>query len=229
MLKLYIANKNYSSWSLRPWILMKELGIAFEERLIPFNLADGAPAFSTFSPSGRVPCLIDGDLTIWDSLAIAEYLAEHYPGVWPADRPARAWARCAAAEMHSGFQNVRNLCAMNCGLRVKLFDWPSELLEEWKRVDALWCEGLRRFGGPFLGGASFSAADAFYAPVAFRAQSYTPALSTDAEAYAERLLALNYMREWYASALAEKWRDAAHEAEVKAVGTCVEDLRTGGG
>ena len=228
MLRLYIANKNYSSWSLRPWILMKELGIAFEEKLVPFNLADGAPAFSTFSPSGRVPCLIDGDLTIWDSLAISEHLAEQYPAVWPADRPARAWARCAAAEMHSGFHNIRNLCAMNCGLRVKLFEWPRDLVDEWTRVDALWCEGLRRFGGPFLGGASFGAVDAFFAPVAFRVQSYTPALSPDAQTYVERLLALKFMREWYASALAEKWRDAAHEAEVKAAGLCIEDFRTGG-
>ncbi|OGA49977.1 MAG: glutathione S-transferase [Betaproteobacteria bacterium RIFCSPLOWO2_12_FULL_63_13] len=229
MRRLYIANKNYSSWSLRPWILMKELGIAFEERLVPFGSADGAPAFSTFSPTGRVPCLIDEDLTVWDSMAITEYLAEERPRVWPAGKPGRAWARCAAAEMHSGFQIIRNACPMNCGLRVKLFNWPGELLAEWKRVDALWCEGLRRFGGPFLGGAAFSAVDAYFAPVAFRVQSYTPALSAGAQAYAERLLALKYMREWYASALTEKWRDAAHEAEIRAVGAWLQDLRTGGG
>lgn len=184
MLKLYIANRNYSSWSLRPWVLMKQLGIAFEEQLVPFNGADGAPDFRTFSPTGCVPCLVDNQQTIWDSLAITEYLAETHPHVWPASRPARAWARSAAAEMHSGFTTVRSICGMNCGLRVKLHEWPAALIDAWRRIDELWCEGLQRFGGPFLGGAAFGAADAFYAPVAFRVQTYAPSLSVGAAQYA---------------------------------------------
>src|ERR1700748_212059 len=119
MYTLHIANKNYSSWSLRSWVLMRELGIAFNERLTVFDGAGNA-AFRSFSPTGKVPCLTDGDITVWDSLAIAEYLAERHPGVWPSAPAARAWARSAAAEMHSGFGELRNRCSMTCGLRVKL-------------------------------------------------------------------------------------------------------------
>lgn len=225
MFRLFISNKNYSSWSLRPWILMKELAIPFEECLVPFGSGGGGPAFKSFSPTGRVPCLVDAELTVWDSLAITEYLAETNPGVWPSEPSARAWARCAAAEMHSGFQNIRDVCTMNCGLRVKVSHWSNPLLQEWKRVDELWCAGLSRHGGPFLAGASFSAADAFFAPVAFRVQSYAPKLTSDASAYASRLLALTHMREWYTSALAEQWRDEAHEAEARAAGSWLQDLR----
>lgn len=204
---------------------MKELSIPFEERLVPFGNIAGEPAFKSFSPTGRVPCLVDAERTVWDSLAITEYLAESNPGVWPADRGARAWARCVAAEMHSGFQTIRNICTMNCGLRVELSHWSSSLLQEWKRVDELWCEGLALHGGPFLAGSNFSAADAFFAPVAVRVQTYAPKLSSEAQAYASRLLALPHMREWYASALAEPWRDEAHEAEARAVGSWLQDLR----
>jgi glutathione S-transferase len=225
MLQLFIANKNYSSWSLRPWVLLKELGIPFEERLVPFGAADGAPSFFEFSPTGRVPCLVDGGLTVWDSLAITEYLAELNPQVWPQDREARAWARCVSAEMHSGFSTVRNICTMNCGIRVKLHAWSPALLAEWRRLDALWCEGLQRFGGPFLAGAQFTAADAFFAPVAFRAQTYSPPLSSQAAAYLMRLRQLPAMVSWYESALQETWRDAEHEQEARAVGECLEDLR----
>ena len=221
-MQLYIANKNYSSWSLRPWVLMQQLGIAFEERLVPFG---GAVEFTDFSPTGRVPCLVDEGVVVWDSLAITEYLAERHAGVWPADRIARAWARCAAAEMHSGFSQIRNLCSMNCGLRVRLRDPSPALAAEWRRVDQLWSEGLDRFGGPFLAGAAFSAADAFFAPVAFRAQTYGPALSDKAQDYVQRLLALPPMLAWYASALTERWRDEPHEAEVRAVGDVTSDLR----
>ena len=222
-MQLYIANKNYSSWSLRPWVLMQQLGIAFEERLVPFG---GTVAFTEFSPSGRVPCLVDEGTVVWDSLAITEYLAERHPAVWPADRIARAWARCAAAEMHSGFAHIRNACSMNCALRVRLRDPSPALLAEWRRVDQLWNEGLDRFGGPFLAGAAFSAVDAFFAPVAFRAQTYAPALSEKAAAYVQRLLALAPMQAWYASALAEPWRDEPHEAEVRDAGDVTADLRT---
>eukprot|EP01038_Epipyxis_sp_PR26KG_P001742 gene1742-2467_t len=114
---LYIANKNYSSWSLRPWVLLKQLGIPFTERLVPFG---GDVPYTAFSPTGKVPCLVDGEVTVWESLAIVEYLAERHPDVWPTDPTARAWARSACAEMHAGFSTLRNLCSMNCGLRVRL-------------------------------------------------------------------------------------------------------------
>jgi glutathione S-transferase len=225
MLRLFIGNKNYSSWSLRPWILMKELSIPFEETLVPFGKVAGQPAFTSFSPTGRVPCLIDGERTIWDSLAITEYLAEVHSNVWPSERGVRSWARSASAEMHSGFSNIRNICTMNCGLRVQVSDWTDALRTEWKRVDDLWCEGLTRYGGPFLAGANFSAVDAFFAPVAFRAQSYSPTLTPAASAYVARQIERPYMREWYTAALAETWRDEAHEAEARAAGVWLQDLR----
>ena len=226
MLRLYIGNKNYSSWSLRPWILMKTLGVSFEECLVPFGSSSVGAGFKLFSPSGRVPCLIDDERTVWDTLAITEYLAEVNPGVWPDDRDARAWARCVAAEMHSGFHKIREVCTMNCGLRVEVAHWSESLLSEWQRIDDLWCHGLLRYGGPFLAGASFTAVDAFFAPVAFRVQTYTPQLSPNAVAYANRLLALPQMGEWYTAALAERWRDEPHEAEARAAGTWLQDLRT---
>lgn len=227
MRRLFIGNKNYSSWSLRPWVLMKALSIPFEECLVPFGTMGGRSAFRSFSPTGRVPCLVDAERTVWDSLAITEYLAESHPGVWPSDPGARAWARCVAAEMHSGFHHIRDVCTMNCGLRVQVSHWSDALLQEWRRIDELWCAGLSQHGGPFLTGASFSAADAFFAPLAFRVQSYAPPLSPNAMDYAARLLALDPMREWYTAALAEPWRDEAHEAEARAAGPWLQDLRAG--
>jgi glutathione S-transferase len=221
MLRLFIANKNYSSWSLRPWLLMRELAIAFEEKLVPF----GTGAFREFSPTGRVPCLVDGEAVIWDSLAITEYLAERTPRVWPADSRTRAWARSAAAEMHSGFQAFRQCCPMTCGIRVRVDAWPPAAVQDAARIDELWCQGLARFGGPFLAGPSFTAADAFFAPVAFRVQTYEPPLSAVSRQYADRLLALPAMREWYDSALKETWRDEAHEAGARSAGTWLRDDR----
>ena len=225
MLRLFIGNKNYSSWSLRPWILLRQLGMPFEERLVPFGAASGVSSFSEFSPTGRVPCLVDGSLTVWDSLAITEYLAELNPAVWPKEKEIRAWARCVSAEMHSGFPTVRNTCTMNCGLRIRLHDWSSAVRTEWRRLDDLWCEGLHRFGGPFLAGPHFTAADAFFAPVAFRSQTYSPPLSSTSEAYLARLRGLSPMVEWYESALKETWRDPEHEQEAGAAGEWIEDLR----
>ena len=120
MYTLYIGNKNYSSWSLRPWVLMRALSIPFEERLVPFEEGSNWNRFRAFSPNGRVPCLHDGTKVIWDSLAITEYLAERHAGVWPGDVDVRAWARSVAGEMHSGFAELRNRCTMNCGLRIRL-------------------------------------------------------------------------------------------------------------
>jgi glutathione S-transferase len=227
MLRLYIANKNYSSWSLRPWVLMRARGVPFEEKVVPFGLPGPEGAFRTFSPSGRVPCLIDGDTTVWDSLAITEYLAERFAGVWPMDATSRAWARCAAAEMHSGFAALRERCSMSCGVRVRLHDHPPELARDLARLDELWRDGLDRFGGPFLAGAAFTATDAFFCPVAFRVQTYGLSLSPAAMQYADHLLALPAMQEWYAAAVAEPWRDHEHEADAWKFGTVTADLRAG--
>ena len=225
MYRLHIANKNYSSWSLRPWLLMTELDIPFEEALHQFPADPAARDFFAFSPTGNVPCLHDGSEVIHDSLAITEYLAEHHAGVWPADAAARAWARCACAEIHAGFTGLRSHCSMNCGIRVRLPGIAADLQRDLDRLEALWAEGQRRFGGPFLAGPRFSAVDAFYAPVAFRIQTYTPPLSAPAMAYAQRLLDLPGMRSWYAAGLAETWRDAGHEADIARCGELLGDLR----
>lgn len=224
MYTLHIGNKNYSSWSLRPWVLMRALGIPFEERLHVFG-----PGFKVkekgFSPSGRVPALHDGKRVVWDSLAIAEYLAERHPAVWPKDDEARAWARSAAAEMHSGFTNLRTTCPMNCGVRVSLHDKPAALKAELERLSGMWADGIARFGGPFLAGAAFTAVDAFYCPVAFRVQTYGLELPAVPAAYAKHLLAQPAMKEWYEAGLAENFRDAPHDAELAAMGRITQDLR----
>ena len=225
MYELFIANKNYSSWSLRPWVLMRELGVDFVERLVPFGEGDSTHDFRSFSPSGKVPCLRDGDVTVWDSLAIVEYLAERHPGVWPSDAATRAWARCAAAEMHSGFAVLRDRCSMSVGQRVRLHEVSAALARDVARIDALWTEGLRRFGGPFLAGPTFTAVDAFFAPVAYRIQTYSLELGRPAVDYAARLLALPSMQDWTAAALRETWRDRAHEEDVARHGQVIEDLR----
>jgi len=172
-----------------------------------------------------VPCLHDGDTVVWDSLAIAEYLAERHPPVWPGDAKARAWARCAAAEMHSGFTALRQQCSMHCGFRIRLNEISASLQSDLARLEELWREGLQRFGGPFLAGAQFTAVDAFFAPVAFRVQTYALPLGAAAAAYVERLLALEPMRQWQAAALLEPWRDAAHDEEARAAGTLLADHR----
>ncbi|MFI4894983.1 MAG: glutathione S-transferase N-terminal domain-containing protein [Steroidobacterales bacterium] len=225
MYKLYIANKNYSSWSLRPWVLMSELRIAFEEHLLAFGHASSWQSFRKISPSGKVPCLVDGQLSVWDSLAIAEYLAERHAGIWPANASARAWARCAAAEMHAGFTELRTRCSMTCGVRIRLKEIPRALEREIARMSELWNDGLRRFGGPFLAGESFTAADAFFAPVAFRAQTYNLALDAVAAGYVARILDLRSMRRWYMQALEEKLRDEPHEADMLQAGSVLQDLR----
>lgn len=225
MYRLHIANKNYSSWSLRPWVLMSLLDIPFEECLTPFEPESNGSVFRAFSPSGLVPCLEDGERTVWESLAIVEYLAERHAGVWPADDDARAWARCASSEMHAGFAALRSLCPMNCGVRVKLHAMPDALARNLARLDELWQQGLERFGGPFLAGGSFTAVDAFFAPVAFRIQTFGLELGAPSLEYVQRLLALPAMQQWYQAALNEPWREEGHEAEVEESGTVVEDLR----
>jgi glutathione S-transferase len=222
MYTLHIGNKNYSSWSLRPWVLLSALGIPFQERLHVFG-----PGFTgkAVSPTGRVPCLHDAGRVVWDSLAIAEYLADRHAGVWPTDANARAWARCAAAEMHSGFQSLRDVCSMSVGVRVKLHSQPDALKKDIARIAEIFHEGLSRFGGPFLAGETFGAVDAFFCPVAFRVQSYGLELPKPAADYVQRLLQLPWMKRWYEAGLAEPYRDAPHDEEVARSGRITQDLR----
>ena len=225
MYTLLIANKNYSSWSLRPWVLMQALGLTFVERLLPFGQAVDGQTIASLSPSGRVPVLEHQGLKVWDSLAITEYLAEHHPQVWPSEPAARAYARCAAAEMHSGFAALRNVCSMNCGVRVRLHQVSAALQADLTRLEQLWQQGLSEFGGPWLAGSSFTAVDAFFAPVAFRAQSFGLSFGSASSAYLQRFLALPAMQQWYAEGLAEPWRDAGHEQDLAAAGEITADLR----
>ncbi len=225
MYELYIANKNYSSWSLRAWVLLRELNLPFEERLLRFGDTAAWDRFRAMARAGKVPCLVDGPLVIWDSLAIAEYLAERHAGVWPQANAARAWARSAAAEMHSGFQELRSACSMSCGVRIRLAHRSAALDGELARLSALWTEGIERFGGPFLAGAAFTAVDAFFTPVAFRVQTYGLALAATPTAYVQTLLGLPAMRAWYADALREPFRDLPHEADIAAAGSLLDDLR----
>src|SRR5215470_6146393 len=205
MYTLYIGNKNYSSWSVRPWVLMKTVGIPFREERLSLYQPQSRERLLAVSPSGKVPSLHDGAKVVWDSLAITEYLAERHPGIWPADAAARAWARCASAEMHSGFARLRDEFGMN--LRVAVQKQPSpEVASEIARIVSLWSEGRSRFGrsGDFLCG-SFTAVDAFWCPVAFRFRSYGVEPDGAAGDYLRALLALPAMREWS--------EDAANETE----------------
>jgi glutathione S-transferase len=225
MYTLCIANKNYSSWSLRPWMVLRELQIPFTERIVPFHSQAEWEALRQVSPNGKVPCLLDGATTVWESLAIVEYLAERHAQVWPAQAVARAWARSAAAEMHAGFGELRTRCSMSCGVRVQLHAVTAALTADLSRLAALWNDGFGRFGGPFLAGAAFSAVDAFFAPVAFRIQTYGLKLDAASEAYVTRMLARESLRSWYDAALRETWREASHEAQVAQYGTVTQDLR----
>lgn len=225
MYKLFIANKNYSSWSLRPWVLMKELQLPFEEQLHKFEPGGAWENFRAFSPTGKVPTLHDGDIVVWDSLAITEYLHERHGNVWPSDQRARAWARSASAEMHSAFQALRQQCSFNLGLRVKLNAIDLALQKDITRIDELWSQGLQQFGGPFLGGKKFSAVDAFFAPIHFRIQTYGLALSQPARDYSEMVLSLTSMSEWYAQGLKETFRDPEHDEVVLKYGTILKDFR----
>jgi glutathione S-transferase len=225
MYALYVANKNYSSWSLRPWSLLRTLGIPFDEKYVPFETGSSYRKFREFSPTGKVPCLVDGSVVVWDSLAIAEYVAERHPGAWPADPVARAWARCASAEMHSGFGALRSECSMSVGVRIRLHRQSEALRRDLARLDELWAEGLARFGGPFLAGGAFTIVDAFFVPVAFRVRTYGLALGAPAAAYAQRLLALPSTLAWEADALRETWRELDHEAEALRVGVVTADYR----
>lgn len=229
MYRLITANRNYSSWSLRPWLLMRMLEIPFEDELVPFAAIENYDAFRRFSPSGTVPVLVDGDRTIWDSLGITLYLAERHPGVWPEDAAARAWAQCVVAEMHSGFTALRGRCPMNVGIRVERTRDTDALRRDVARIAEIFETGLERFDGPFLAGERFTAADAFYAPVVFRIRSHGLEVDERGRGWVERMLALPAMREWEQAALAERWREQGHEAEVGEGGRIVADYRAPAG
>ena len=205
---LVIANKCYSSWSLRPWLLLKQAGIAFEEILIPLGEPDTPARIREHSPAGRLPVLKDGAVTVWDSLAIIEYAAERWPQaqLWPEERAERALARSISAEMHSGFQALRNGCPMNLGKRFGPKDRGEAVSRDVSRIDSLWQDARARFGqgGPFLFGA-FSAADAMYAPVVTRFDTYSVEVSPPSRAYMEAILGLPSFAEWRAAALQEPW------------------------
>ncbi len=221
---LITANRNYSSWSLRPWLLMRALVIPFEDRLEPFTRPDNYEDFRRFSPTGQVPLLIDGERKVPDSLGIMLYLAERHPGVWPADEEARVFAQGAVAEMHGGFGHLRGDCTMTVGVRVRPKPMSEGLRRNVTRVREIFESGLDRFGGPWLAGAEFSAADAFYAPVAFRVRTYGLDVGRG-QAWVEQVLAHPAMRQWEAEALAETWREESHEAELAAAGVITADYR----
>jgi glutathione S-transferase len=201
---LYIGNKNYSSWSLRGWLAAKLCGAPFREVKIQLTGVYN-PDNRAFSPTALVPALHDGDTQVWDSLAIAEYLAERHRGMWPESAVARAWARSIACEMHAGFGALRNEMAMCIRERVDVRPWSDALSANIARVVEIWTDTRRRFGGPgpYLMG-EFSLADVFYAPVAFRFQTYEVEPAGVAGEYLEALLAHPFVREWESDALAEE-------------------------
>jgi glutathione S-transferase len=206
-LKLVIGNKNYSSWSMRPWLTLRANSIAFEEIFIPLY-ADAADKqrILNFTPSGKVPALIDGDVTIWDSLSIIEYVAERFPqaGLWPEDRAWRAHARSISAEMHSGFMALRGECGMNLHRPVRAIALSADARANVARIQQIWTECRARYGqaGPFLFG-SFGAADAMFAPVVHRFRSYAIAVEPGAQAYMNTMMALPAFQEWTQAGLAE--------------------------
>jgi glutathione S-transferase len=208
--KLYIGNKCLSSWSLRPWVAMKHLGIPFEEEVVRLRTSETAANLARISPTAAVPVLHHDGKVIWETLAILEYLNELFPekDLWPADRDARAFARCVATEMHSGFREVRYGWPMNLRRPKSHKPLDAEGEAQRRRIEAIWRECRERYGkgGPFLFGA-FSAADAMYAPVVTRFDTYGGELAPPTRAYVETVLAMPAMRDWYADAAAEPWSE----------------------
>lgn len=208
MLRLVIANKLYSSWSLRPWMVLSAFGVPFEEIIIPLRTPESRGRVLEYSPSGKIPALIDGEVTVWESLAIIEYLADVLPDlpIWPRDAKARAHARSVAHEMHSGFQALRAGCPMHLGARFATPDLTEALRASIDRVEDIWSEARNRFAGgkPFLYGA-FSAADAMYVPVVTRFDSYQIPVRESTRAYMDAILAHPAFVAWREAALAEPW------------------------
>ncbi|MFH1817653.1 MAG: glutathione S-transferase [Pseudomonadota bacterium] len=215
-LTLVIGNKNYSSWSLRPWLLLRHAGIPFEAVRIPLYAPGSTEALAIWSPSGKVPALHDGDLRVWDSLAICEYLAERFPDkqLWPVEPAARAVARAVSAEMHAGFSALREHMSMNIRARRPGQGRTPECLADVERILAIWTDCRARFGGggDFLFGR-FGIADAMVAPVVLRFQTYGVALDGAARAYAAAVRALPALQEWVADGVAETERIAMFERD----------------
>ncbi|MGA7808811.1 glutathione S-transferase family protein [Bradyrhizobium sp.] len=216
-LKLVIGNKNYSSWSMRPWLAMRANAIAFEEVFIPLYTDDSSDKarILSFTQSGKVPALVDGDVTIWDSLSIIEYLSERFPEkkLWPEDRASRAHARSVSAEMHSGFLPLRNECGMNLHRPVGAIALSADARANVARIEQIWRECRERYGrfGPFLFGA-FGAADAMFAPVVHRFRTYAIELEPEALAYMDTMMGLPAFDEWTKAGLAETLRIERFEA-----------------
>ena len=213
-MKLYIANKNYSSWSMRPWVMLKQAGIDFEEVMVRFDGFDAQSMFKKtlkdINPVGKVPVLVDGDLAVWDTLAIAEYVAEKFPDkkLWPSAVADRARARSICAEMHSGFAGIRNACPMNIDAHLPEIGAlamrdKEAVRNDLKRIDSLFSALLKAHKGPMLFGA-FSIPDAYFAPVVMRIKTYALPVSTETHAYIERLCAMPGVKAWIDDALAEK-------------------------
>jgi glutathione S-transferase len=207
-LQLFIGNKNYSSWSMRPWIAMKVAGIAFEETLISLNAPDFKPRLLAVSGTGKVPTLVDGPVKVWESLAILEYLAEKFPaaGLWPKHSAARALARAVATEMHGGFIPLRRLLPMNMWRPVIKRELTPDAAANVKRIEEMWTDCRTRYGqnGPFLFGA-FGAADAMYAPVVARLHTYAVDVSAVTRTYMNAVMALPAWREWHEAGVKEPW------------------------
>lgn len=207
-LTLIIGNKNYSSWSLRPWIALKVKGIPFNEKVIPLYEPGSREEILKYSPAGKVPVLIDGDEHVWESLAILEHLAERFPEahLWPQDARARSHARVVATEMHAGFMALRRDCTMNMWLPPKPRPLSDEVKADVARIEALWGECRARYGqgGPFLFG-DFTAADAMYAPVVSRFHTYGIPVGATSRAYMEAMMALPAWAAWYDAAMKETW------------------------
>jgi len=213
MIKLYIGNKNYSSWSMRPWVLLKQAGIPFEEIMVRFDAftpdSQFKAALKPISPTGKVPALVDGDLVVWDTLAIAEYVAEQFPEshLWPQNKAARARGRSICAEMHSGFTGLRSHCPMNIEARlpeVGALIWRDQpaVRADVARLVAMWQTLLRQYGGPMLLG-EFSVADAYFAPICTRLLTYALPVPDDVAVYVERVCALPGVKAWMDGACAE--------------------------
>lgn len=213
---LYIGNKSYSSWSMRPWMLLEAFGIPFSEVVIPLYVEGSKETILQTSPSGKVPALVDGETTVWDSLSICEYVAETFPehAIWPKDKAARALARSMAAEMHSSFQALRQQCGMVVHRPKGPVDFTPETLADIARIEAMWADARERFGqgGPFLFGA-YSAADAMFAPAVCRFDVYQPKLSVATHEYMDAVMAMPAWRKWIAGAAAETWRIARLEPQ----------------
>ena len=226
-MKLYIGNKNYSSWSMRPWVMLKNAGITFEEIKIRFDGFESGSQFRStiekISPVGKVPVLIDGALSVWDTLAIAEYAAESFPEkqLWPTDKAQRARARSICAEMHSGFTNLRGACMMNIEANLPevgalvLRDKPA-VAADVRRIEAIWSELLTAHGGPYLFGSRFTIADAYFAPVCMRFKTYHLSKLPQINAYVEAIRNAPGVKDWIADALVEDdFRDFEEPYRIK--------------